>query len=166
MSESTLVKIPHCWKSHVVAHLFVFFHVIIHFHILCLWAANGSLARPVTGHHAISTVKYSKVSYNSCLPKRSWQTGQIPIRQSGLKKQSGRGLSCLLMWIPALKTSILFENRKRKVFEIWGKTVTVPISYELHSSPNFLFLLFSIFLYKSKILFQVSLIKEFSNLFF
>ena len=22
-SESTLVKIPHCWKSHVVAHVFV-----------------------------------------------------------------------------------------------------------------------------------------------
>ena len=22
-SESTLVKVPHCWKSHVVAHLFV-----------------------------------------------------------------------------------------------------------------------------------------------
>ena len=23
-SESTLVKIPHCWKSHVTAHIFLF----------------------------------------------------------------------------------------------------------------------------------------------
>ena len=25
-SESTHIKIPHCWKSHVVAHLFALFH--------------------------------------------------------------------------------------------------------------------------------------------
>ena len=27
-SESTLVKIPHCWKSHVVAQISLIFHVI------------------------------------------------------------------------------------------------------------------------------------------
>ena len=31
-SESTLVKIPHCWKSHVMAHLICWFcHVMTHF---------------------------------------------------------------------------------------------------------------------------------------
>ena len=27
LSESTLVKMPHCWKAHVTAQLFVLFHV-------------------------------------------------------------------------------------------------------------------------------------------
>ena len=27
-SESTLVKMPHCWKSHVVAQIMIFFHVL------------------------------------------------------------------------------------------------------------------------------------------
>ena len=29
-SESTLAKIPHCWKSHVTAHLVFFFHFSEH----------------------------------------------------------------------------------------------------------------------------------------
>ena len=28
-SESTLVKMPHCWKSHVVAHMSLFLSVVI-----------------------------------------------------------------------------------------------------------------------------------------
>ena len=28
-SESTLVKMPHCWKSHVLAHLYVLFLCVI-----------------------------------------------------------------------------------------------------------------------------------------
>ena len=31
-SESTLVKMPHCWKSHVVAHVFSVWHGIIFRH--------------------------------------------------------------------------------------------------------------------------------------
>ena len=60
----------------------------------------------------------------------SWQTVQTQIRLL-LRKQSDQGLLCLLywqvflwitaliciLWIPALISNILIENRKRKVFE-------------------------------------------------
>ena len=86
-SESTLVKSPHCWKSHVMAHM-------------------------------VNVLKFP--SLNTC--------------QKGLDKQ-GRPRSDCFWWsslirdslfailtsilqISALKTNILFENRKRKMFGI------------------------------------------------
>ena len=29
MSDSTIVKMPHCWKSHVAAHLTTFFKIVM-----------------------------------------------------------------------------------------------------------------------------------------
>ena len=67
--------------------------------------------------------KRSKILNTSCLPKRPRQTGQSQIRLL-LKKQSDQGLPSLVFWqvfkwIPALNTNLLFENRSRKVFEIF-----------------------------------------------
>ena len=35
-SESTLVKIPHCWKSHVTAHILIFCQIFCIFNQKCL----------------------------------------------------------------------------------------------------------------------------------
>ena len=41
LSESTLVKMPHCWKSHVVAHIVtVFRKVVIKFTGLRDWTSS------------------------------------------------------------------------------------------------------------------------------
>ena len=48
MSESTLVKMPHCWKSHAMAHIFFFFY----FHTLRVggkgWPCIISLSVQIT----------------------------------------------------------------------------------------------------------------------
>ena len=37
-SESTLVKIPHCWKSHVVAqYTYMYIHPRGHYRQVCIW---------------------------------------------------------------------------------------------------------------------------------
>ena len=65
--------------------------------------------------------KCSKLTNTSCFPKRSRQTGQTQIRLL-LQKQSDQSLPCLLFLhffeFQPKKTNIVFENRKRKVFEI------------------------------------------------
>ena len=56
-SESTLVKMPHCWKSHVTAHLLYFFHI----KSLChLPQANIADFGPVTGPIRVHLI-YNKV---------------------------------------------------------------------------------------------------------
>ena len=92
-----------------------------------LWEGEGQGAYQLDLDIVLSTYskqqklqhgKFSNVSNTSCLPKQHRQTAQTQIRLL-LKKQSDQGLPCLLFWnsFPALKTNILFENRKRKVFK-------------------------------------------------
>ena len=44
LSESTLVKIPHCWKSHVAAHIFKtsmgLFFLLQLFFVVAYWTFN------------------------------------------------------------------------------------------------------------------------------
>ena len=66
--------------------------------------------------------KCSKILNTSHPPKRPRQTVQTFFR-SGLIRVFPVCLStCIndIMWIPALITIILFENRKRKLFNIFG----------------------------------------------
>ena len=54
----------------------------------------------------------SKIVNSSCLPQKPRQTGQTQIRVFPV---------CFLrsiLWVPAMITNILLENRKRKMFEI------------------------------------------------
>ena len=39
-SESTFVKMPHCWKSHVMAH---FFSTVMSAHYTCLFVGAGKM---------------------------------------------------------------------------------------------------------------------------
>ena len=45
-SESTLVKIPHCWKSHVTAHISVFCQIFCIFNQKCLTLESTILFLP------------------------------------------------------------------------------------------------------------------------
>ena len=47
LSESTLVKIPHCWKSHAAAHLFYVSGATLVFTLEPQTAARGSVATPI-----------------------------------------------------------------------------------------------------------------------
>ena len=40
-SESTLVKMPHCWKSHVAAHFYLFIYLFILGFIRCFMRPEG-----------------------------------------------------------------------------------------------------------------------------
>ena len=51
-SESTLVKIPHCWKSHVMAHLYL-------------------LRQQVSLPKFLATIHFYSVEYKTKLPKLS-----------------------------------------------------------------------------------------------
>ena len=41
LSESTLVKMPHCWKSHVVAHI----HSKLNHEVVCVIERDSTAAR-------------------------------------------------------------------------------------------------------------------------
>ena len=56
LSESTLVKMPHCWKSHVAAHIrsVPMSHVLAHFVIICacgmgLWSGHDLFDKFIGG---------------------------------------------------------------------------------------------------------------------
>ena len=44
LSESTLVKMPHCWKSHVTAHIIIFYFVGVHESMNHIGSVNPSPA--------------------------------------------------------------------------------------------------------------------------
>ena len=48
-SESTLVKMPHCWKSHVVAHMLInvsMSSILCYYHTWNFWLSPGKSATP------------------------------------------------------------------------------------------------------------------------
>ena len=61
-SESTLVKMPHCWKSHVVAHIY-FTHVNSYFFIDC-----GNLTDPTNGSVSFTLTTYNELVSYTCDP--------------------------------------------------------------------------------------------------
>ena len=68
--------------------------------------------------------EYSKISNTSCLPN-SADPDQTASEEAVWSWSYLFAILTSILWISALKTNILFEKRKRKVFDIFGHfTVT------------------------------------------
>ena len=108
LSESTLVKMPHCWKSHVTAHM-------KRVHTSVRSFLYGRLRNVNTRVFIKHTVLYYVVVLRNTLP------GEITLTQS-IHSNHWNTKRCLFVWNDSLRPINNFSVKKGRVFLGWIKT--------------------------------------------